>query len=176
MQDAARLAHDPMHKLLMGRDPIQGLPLASQPTLSRFENAPPLASSAIATSDRTLFHLHCPLAPEPSRKRTFHMSINPSYIGERPDIVRLVSSHATRVLDVGCSSGTVGIAIKRLTGAKVVGIEADEELAAIARQRLDQVFTGNVEEILQHGFWMVCDSMRLSLPMCSSTSETHGPF
>jgi hypothetical protein len=38
--DAARLAHDPMHKLLLGRDPIQGLPLASQPTLSRFENAP----------------------------------------------------------------------------------------------------------------------------------------
>ena len=38
--DAARLAHDPIHKLLLGRDPIQGLPLASQPTLSRFENAP----------------------------------------------------------------------------------------------------------------------------------------
>jgi hypothetical protein len=38
--DAARLAHDPIHKLLLDRDPIQGLPLASQPTLSRFENAP----------------------------------------------------------------------------------------------------------------------------------------
>jgi hypothetical protein len=36
--DAARLAHDPIHKLLLGRDPIDGLPLASQPTLSRFEN------------------------------------------------------------------------------------------------------------------------------------------
>jgi hypothetical protein len=37
--DAARLAHDPIHKLLLDRDPIQGLPLASQPTLSRFENS-----------------------------------------------------------------------------------------------------------------------------------------
>ena len=37
--DAARLAHDPIHKLLLGRDPIDGLGLASQPTLSRFENA-----------------------------------------------------------------------------------------------------------------------------------------
>jgi hypothetical protein len=37
--DAARLAHDPIYKLLLGRDPIQGDPLAAQPTLSRFENA-----------------------------------------------------------------------------------------------------------------------------------------
>ena len=37
--DAARLVHDPIHKLVIGRDPISGLGLASQPTLSRFENA-----------------------------------------------------------------------------------------------------------------------------------------
>ncbi len=37
--DAARLAGDPVHKLLVGRDPLEGEDLASQPTLSRFENA-----------------------------------------------------------------------------------------------------------------------------------------
>ena len=37
--DAARLADDPIHKLLLDRDPITGPALASQPTLSRFENA-----------------------------------------------------------------------------------------------------------------------------------------
>jgi DDE family transposase len=37
--DAARLAADPIHKLLLDRDPIAGANLASQPTLSRFENA-----------------------------------------------------------------------------------------------------------------------------------------
>lgn len=37
--DAARLAGDPIHKLLLGRDPAEGADLASQPTLSRFENA-----------------------------------------------------------------------------------------------------------------------------------------
>jgi hypothetical protein len=37
--DAARLKADPIHKLLVGRDPVAGDPLASQPTLSRFENA-----------------------------------------------------------------------------------------------------------------------------------------
>lgn len=38
--DAARLADDPMHKMLLDRDPLDGAGLASQPTLSRFENAP----------------------------------------------------------------------------------------------------------------------------------------
>jgi Transposase DDE domain group 1 len=37
--DAARLADDALHKLLLGRDPLAGPALASQPTLSRFENA-----------------------------------------------------------------------------------------------------------------------------------------
>jgi hypothetical protein len=36
--DAARLGDDPIHKLLVGREAIAGDALASQPTLSRFEN------------------------------------------------------------------------------------------------------------------------------------------
>jgi hypothetical protein len=37
--DSARLAADPVHKMLLERDPVTGLDLASQPTLSRFENS-----------------------------------------------------------------------------------------------------------------------------------------
>lgn len=37
--DASRLGADPIQKLLCGRDPLRGEDLASQPTLSRFENA-----------------------------------------------------------------------------------------------------------------------------------------
>src|SRR5438067_5759314 len=37
--DAARLIDDPIHKLLLDRDPLDGAALGSQPTLSRFENA-----------------------------------------------------------------------------------------------------------------------------------------
>ena len=36
--DADHLADDPIHKLLLDRDPLAGAPLASQPTISRFEN------------------------------------------------------------------------------------------------------------------------------------------
>ena len=37
--DATRLVDDPIHKLLLDRDPLAGPALASQATLSRFENA-----------------------------------------------------------------------------------------------------------------------------------------
>ncbi len=37
--DSARLAADPIHKMLLDRDPVTGRDLASQATLSRFENA-----------------------------------------------------------------------------------------------------------------------------------------
>jgi len=37
--DAARLAHDPVFKLLLDRAPLAGPELSSQPTLSRFENS-----------------------------------------------------------------------------------------------------------------------------------------
>jgi hypothetical protein len=37
--DASRLADDPVFKLIVGRDPVKGARLASQPTLSRFERS-----------------------------------------------------------------------------------------------------------------------------------------
>jgi len=52
--DAARLAEDPIHKLLLERDPLAGPALASQPTLSRFENAvggPALYLASVALAD-----------------------------------------------------------------------------------------------------------------------------
>lgn len=36
--DVSRIGHDPLHKALLGRDPLGDQDLASQPTLSRFEN------------------------------------------------------------------------------------------------------------------------------------------
>jgi hypothetical protein len=37
--DVARIGADRMFRLLLGRDPVEGIDLASQPTFSRFENA-----------------------------------------------------------------------------------------------------------------------------------------
>ncbi len=51
--DVARLADDPIHKLLLDRDPISGEALASQPTLSRFENG--VRRSALYRMGEVLF-------------------------------------------------------------------------------------------------------------------------
>jgi len=50
--DAARLTDDPRHKLAVGRDPVIGAALASQPTLSRFEHA--ASPRALSRMGRTL--------------------------------------------------------------------------------------------------------------------------
>ena len=50
--DAARLADDPMYKLAIGRDPLSGAALASQPTRSRLENA--VSPWTLARMGRTL--------------------------------------------------------------------------------------------------------------------------
>jgi hypothetical protein len=57
--DAARLGHDPVHKLLLDRDPLSGPALASQPTLSRFENAvgwQELYLTSVALADLVIEH------------------------------------------------------------------------------------------------------------------------
>jgi Transposase DDE domain group 1 len=57
--DAARLGHDPVHRLLLERDPLTGRALASQPTLSRFENAvgrQDLYRASLALADLVIAH------------------------------------------------------------------------------------------------------------------------
>jgi len=51
--DASRLAADPMRKMLPGRDPVTELDMASEPTLSCFENA---------VGPRQLYHMGAALA------------------------------------------------------------------------------------------------------------------
>jgi hypothetical protein len=57
--DAARLAQDPVHKLLLERDPLAGPDLASQATLSRFENAvgpPALYLASVGLAELVIEH------------------------------------------------------------------------------------------------------------------------
>jgi len=76
---------------------------------------------------------------------------NLSYVGERPDIVKLVPSAAKLVLDVGCSTGALGAGVKSKTGARVFGIELSAEMANEASRRLDKVFVGDATEVILKG-------------------------
>lgn len=76
------------------------------------------------------------------------IDFNASYVGFRPDVERLIAPDARAVLDVGCSTGLLGAAVKARTGAKVTGIELCEEMAEEARGRIDNVLVGDATEIL----------------------------
>lgn len=73
---------------------------------------------------------------------------NPSYIGRRSDVERLLPGGVRSVLDVGCSVGSLGASIKASTGAQVTGIEYSAAMAAEAAKVLDRVFVGDATAVI----------------------------
>lgn len=74
-------------------------------------------------------------------------SFNPSYIGCREDILSLIPEGVKKVLDVGCSIGSTGERLKQKFGAEVTGIEIDEQMAKVAKGKLDRVILGDLDGI-----------------------------
>lgn len=72
-----------------------------------------------------------------------------AYESVREDVLRRIPVTATSVLDIGCSSGSLGAAVKARQPATVVGIEIDPAYAAVARERLDRVETTDAETFVQ---------------------------
>lgn len=54
----------------------------------------------------------------------------------------------TRVLDIGCARGSFSAAMTRLKGCTVVGVEFEEEAAAVARTRCETVLVGDIATLL----------------------------
>ncbi len=74
------------------------------------------------------------------------MSFNSSYIGSREDIVALVPASAKKILDLGCSVGSLGAQIlNKYPYAIVHGVEFDTPMAEIARTKLDKVHNVNLD-------------------------------
>ena len=71
---------------------------------------------------------------------------NKSYIGERSDLLNLIPANIKNILDVGCSTGTLGRQIKEKMDVKVTGIELSQDMAEVATKHLDKVIVGNVEQ------------------------------
>ncbi len=62
------------------------------------------------------------------------------------DLLDRIPLDARVVLDVGCGTGALGAAYRRLNPrARVLGLERDADAAAIAAQRLDDVAVGDIE-------------------------------
>ena len=75
-------------------------------------------------------------------------SHDPSYFDHpRGDILRLISHTARTMCEVGCGHGRLAMMVKERQPCEVIGIELNEEAAAVARTRLDRVLTGDFEQI-----------------------------
>jgi len=67
------------------------------------------------------------------------------YETARPDIQSHVPATARTILDLGCSTGALGAALKARQGATVVGVELGEDYARDAEPRLDRVIVADAE-------------------------------
>jgi predicted TPR repeat methyltransferase len=72
--------------------------------------------------------------------------VDEAYANPRDEVTALIPSGIGRLLDVGCSVGIMGAAL-RARGCEVVGIEYSDVLAAEARGRLDKVIEADVERM-----------------------------
>ncbi|MHB0875597.1 MAG: class I SAM-dependent methyltransferase, partial [Anaerolineae bacterium] len=72
-----------------------------------------------------------------------------SYYGpQSPDFVlQMLPSGLHRVLDIGCGTGKLGKELKAHGVDEVIGVEAVPEAAEAARQHLDRVFVGDIEDL-----------------------------
>ena len=74
-------------------------------------------------------------------------AFNRAYTGPRPDLLALVPTEARNILDIGCGTGALSKTIKNRQGAHVIGMELMPDMAAKAKERLDDVIVGNLDEI-----------------------------
>src|SRR3954451_10025486 len=66
----------------------------------------------------------------------------------RLDLPARIGTDAKSILEFGCGEAPLGEALKKRQKCRVVGIELDQRAAAIARKRIDNVFCGDVREIV----------------------------
>ncbi|MGZ7041208.1 MAG: class I SAM-dependent methyltransferase [Thermoanaerobaculia bacterium] len=66
----------------------------------------------------------------------------------RNDLLSMIPADAKRVLEFGCGEAPLGEALKQRQKVRVVGVEIDPKAAAIARKRIDDVYCGDVRDIV----------------------------
>ena len=67
----------------------------------------------------------------------------------RNDLLPLIPTDAKSLIELGCGEAALGAAIKQRQKCRVVGVELDPRAAAIARKRIDAVYNGDVQHIVE---------------------------
>ncbi len=71
---------------------------------------------------------------------------NDYYSLSRPEVQELVSAKSKTILDVGCAEGQMASELKKRNKSEVWGIEIVPNVAQKAKEKLDKVLIGSVEE------------------------------
>ena len=66
----------------------------------------------------------------------------------RTDLLDRIGTDAKNILEFGCGEAPLGAALKKRQKCRVVGVEIDHAAATIARKRIDDVYEGDVREIV----------------------------
>jgi len=69
------------------------------------------------------------------------------YQNVRDDLFPLIPEDASTILEIGCAGGMTGKELKKRPGVFVAGVENDPSAARLAREVLDDVVEGNIEEM-----------------------------
>ncbi len=67
----------------------------------------------------------------------------------RDDLLLYIPLDARSLLELGCGEGGLGALVKERQKCRVAGIELDPHAAAIARKKIDDVYTGDVRHIVE---------------------------
>ena len=79
---------------------------------------------------------------------TLNKGFNPSYIGGREDILALLPEAIEKILDIGCSIGSLAEQLKKMNPSReVIGIEQNQEMVEIAKEKMDRVILADIEKI-----------------------------
>jgi len=77
----------------------------------------------------------------------------PAHEHHNPDVLRLVPLSATRLIEVGCSSGALAREVKKLNPAcRYLGIDIDERYAELAARYCDETLVADVENLKDEFF------------------------
>jgi ubiquinone/menaquinone biosynthesis C-methylase UbiE len=69
---------------------------------------------------------------------------------DRPELVPLIPAEAMRILEVGCGEGRFATALRAArpkSRLEIVGVEVNEAAGRVARNVLDRLIVGNVEQL-----------------------------
>jgi 2-polyprenyl-3-methyl-5-hydroxy-6-metoxy-1,4-benzoquinol methylase len=69
----------------------------------------------------------------------------------REELLAEIEGPLGDVLDIGCARGAAAGALRRRGARRLVGIEIEEDYAAIARERYDEVIAGSAEDEFKWG-------------------------